>query len=86
MRSKLLAQYPPLAKDDGALLEQIWPKKDDVALVKFSREHVSFLKVADRVIFWQHFDGHYYPTLQLAHQCQSPCITATDGAAQGRRS
>ncbi|CAO1629618.1 unnamed protein product [Parajaminaea phylloscopi] len=68
MRSKLLSQYPALSKDDGALLEQIWPKKDDVTLVKFSREHVSFLKVGDKVIFWQHFDGPYFPTLHLAHQ------------------
>ncbi len=36
MRSKLLEQYPDsLGKDDGVLLEQIWPKKEGITLVKF---------------------------------------------------
>ena len=36
MRSKLLEQYPDtLGKDDGVLLEAIWPKKEGVTLVKF---------------------------------------------------
>lgn len=36
MRSKLLEQYPLLAKDEAVLLESIWPKKEGITLVKFS--------------------------------------------------
>ena len=36
MRAKILEQYPDtLGKDDGVLLEQIWPKKEGITLVKF---------------------------------------------------
>lgn len=35
MRSKLLENYPSLAKDEGVLLESIWPKKQGITLVKF---------------------------------------------------
>ncbi|KDN40087.1 hypothetical protein K437DRAFT_192045 [Tilletiaria anomala UBC 951] len=66
MRSKLLEQYPDtLGKDEGVLLEQIWPKKEGIILVKFSREHVSILVHNKEPIFFQHFDGPYFPTMQL---------------------
>lgn len=71
MRNKLLEQYPDsLAKDEGVLLEKIWPKKEDITLVKFSREHVSFLVLHGQPLFFQHFDGPYCPTLHLVHQCE----------------
>lgn len=71
MRNKLLDQFPDsLGKDEGALLEKIWPKKEDITLVKFSREHVSFLVLHGRPLFFQHFDGPYCPTLHLVHQCE----------------
>ncbi|PWN87802.1 hypothetical protein FA10DRAFT_269084 [Acaromyces ingoldii] len=68
MRTKLLEQYPSLAKDDGVLLESIWPKKQGITLVKFSREHVSFLVYKGEALFFQHFDGPYLPTLHLLHK------------------
>lgn len=71
MRNSLLSQYPALAENEGALLEQIWPKKEDVTLVKFAREHVSFLVLKGKILFWQHFDGPYCPELHLLHQCES---------------
>ncbi|PWN51390.1 hypothetical protein IE53DRAFT_314011 [Violaceomyces palustris] len=68
MRSKLLDQYQALASDDNALLEQIWPKKEQITLVKFSREHVQMLVYKSEPIFFQHFDGPYLPTLHLLHR------------------
>lgn len=35
MRTKLLDQYVALSKDDGVLLESIWPKKQQITLTKF---------------------------------------------------
>lgn len=69
MRTKLLDQYEALSKDEGVLLEQIWPKKQGITLVKFSREHVSFLVYKGEPLFFQHFDGPYLPTLHLLHKC-----------------
>lgn len=69
MRNKLLEQYEGLSKDGGVLLEQIWPKKKGITLVKFSREHVSFLVNSGEPIFFQHFDGPYLPTLHMLHKC-----------------
>lgn len=71
MRNKLLEQYPALSENDGALLEQIWPKKEAITLVKFSREHVSMLVYKGNVLFFQHFDEQYLPTLKLLHKCKS---------------
>ncbi|MCO5565364.1 hypothetical protein L7F22_019037 [Adiantum nelumboides] len=68
MRQKLLEQYPSLSQDEGILLEQIWPKKQGITLVKFSREHVSFLVNQGEPLFFQHFDGPYMPTLHLLHK------------------
>lgn len=68
MRQKLLEQYPTLSQDEGVLLEQIWPKKQGITLVKFSREHVSFLVNQGEPLFFQHFDGPYLPTLHLLHK------------------
>lgn len=69
MRTKLLDQYDALSKDDGVLLESIWPKKQGITLVKFSREHVSFLVNQGEPLFFQHFDGPYLPTLHLLQKC-----------------
>lgn len=70
IRTKLLAQYPDtLGKDEGLLLEQIWPKKEPLTLVKFSREHVSILVLNKQPLFFQHFDGPYYPELHLLQKC-----------------
>lgn len=35
-----------------------------------SREHVSILALKGEALFFQHFDGPYYPTLQLLHRCE----------------
>ncbi|KAN0066558.1 translation machinery-associated protein 20 [Thecaphora frezii] len=68
MRGKLLDSYPALAENDGALLEQIWPKKEPITLVKFSREHVQMLVYKGEVLFFQHFDEPYLPSLKVLHR------------------
>jgi PUA domain protein len=35
MRTKLLEQYEALNKNEGVLLETIWPKKVQITLTKF---------------------------------------------------
>lgn len=42
-----------------------------------SREHVSILALRGEPLFFQHFDGPYYPTLRLLHKCK-PSLTRTD--------
>ncbi|KAG0142618.1 hypothetical protein CROQUDRAFT_673445 [Cronartium quercuum f. sp. fusiforme G11] len=49
------------------LLDVLWPKKETLHLVK-CREHVSILACNGQPLFFQHFDGPYFPTLKLIHQ------------------
>lgn len=35
-----------------------------------SREHVSILVLRGEPLFFQHFDGPYYPTLKILHRCE----------------
>ncbi|GAA6006565.1 translation machinery-associated protein 20, partial [Rhodotorula paludigena] len=57
------------AEDSGALtvLDLIWPKKETLSLVK-CRDHISIYTVHGEPIFYQHFDGPFYPTLRLLHR------------------
>ncbi|KAG1855530.1 hypothetical protein C8R48DRAFT_312393 [Suillus tomentosus] len=48
-------------------LEEIWPKKETLIHVK-CREHISIYSVQNVPLFFQHFDGPFYPTLRLLHQ------------------
>lgn len=73
IRGKLTEQYPALAKDDGALLEAAWPNKASVTTVKFAREHVQMLIADKQVLFFQHYDDWYLPSLRLLHKCECPC-------------
>lgn len=36
-----------------------------------SREHVQILVFKGEPLFFQHFDGPYFPTLHLLHRCES---------------
>lgn len=70
IRQKLTDQYPALAKDEGALLEAAWPNKASVTTVKFPREHVQMLISDKQVLFFQHYDDWYLPSLRLLHKCK----------------
>jgi len=67
IRTALATQFPLLGENDGVLLEQIWPKKEALVHVK-CREHVSVYTLNGEPLFFQHFDGPYYPTLRLLHK------------------
>ncbi|KAH8548025.1 PUA-like domain-containing protein [Umbelopsis sp. PMI_123] len=63
IRAKIIEQYPSLEP----ILDDLMPKKTPIVLVK-GHEHLSFLSVNNQVLFFQHFDGPYYPTLKLLHK------------------
>ncbi|KAG8925962.1 translation machinery-associated protein 20 [Tulasnella sp. 419] len=67
IRAAILAQYPHLADNQGALLEQIWPKKENITHVK-CKEHVSIYTLHGEPLFYQSHDGPLYPTLRLLHK------------------
>ncbi|KAI0340596.1 hypothetical protein BDW22DRAFT_1414512 [Trametopsis cervina] len=63
IRNNILAQW----KIDQETLEQIWPKKEPITLVK-CREHISIYQLHGEPLFFQHYDGPFYPTLKIAHK------------------
>ncbi|WFD43671.1 translation machinery-associated protein 20 [Malassezia psittaci] len=83
IRTKILEQYPDtLGANDGALLEQLVPKKEPMTVVKFKREHVQILLVKGVPMFFQHYDGPWLPTLHILHQYPTllPWIQVDRGA------
>lgn len=100
IRTAILTRW----KIDTETLEQIWPKKEAIILVKWSvvffififpspfvarsdltiagrgkvkklthrpdsREHISIYTLHGEPLFFQHFDGPFFPTLRLLHKC-----------------
>ncbi|KIJ69353.1 hypothetical protein HYDPIDRAFT_172769 [Hydnomerulius pinastri MD-312] len=63
IRASVLSQW----KIEPETLEQIWPKKESLIHVK-CREHISIYTVSGEPLFFQHFDGPFYPTLRLLHK------------------
>ncbi|KDQ59440.1 hypothetical protein JAAARDRAFT_33003 [Jaapia argillacea MUCL 33604] len=63
IRAAILSQW----KIDPETLESIWPKKESVIQVK-CREHISIFTLHGEPLFFQHFDGPFYPTLRLLHK------------------
>ncbi|GAA5993543.1 hypothetical protein JCM10908_000641 [Rhodotorula pacifica] len=49
------------------VLDLIWPKKETLSLVK-CRDHISIYAVNGEPLFFQHFDGPFYPTLKVLHR------------------
>ncbi|KWU41636.1 hypothetical protein RHOSPDRAFT_22610, partial [Rhodotorula sp. JG-1b] len=67
-----LPAQPPLGGEDQedealTVLDLIWPKKETLSLVK-CRDHISIYTVHGEPIFFQHFDGPFYPTLKVLHR------------------
>jgi len=85
----LLGQPAYTGDDDSAesdegkptLLEVLWPKKEGLTLVK-CRDHISILVLKGEPLFFQHFDGPYYPMLRLLHKYPAllPKIQVDKGA------
>ncbi|GAA5935107.1 hypothetical protein JCM1841_000332 [Sporobolomyces salmonicolor] len=55
------------AAEELTVLDTLWPKKEGLTLVK-CREHVSMYTVHGEPLFFQHFDGPFYPTLKILHR------------------
>lgn len=49
-----------------------------------SHDHISFLSVNGEILFFQHFDGPYFPTLKLLHKCK--CLEVKEGILVGKPS
>ncbi|CAG8694804.1 5868_t:CDS:2 [Dentiscutata erythropus] len=63
IRAKILEQYKKLEP----VIDEVLPKKASLVLVK-CHEHINLLTINNEILFFQHFDGPYYPTLRLLHK------------------
>ncbi|RHZ88491.1 hypothetical protein Glove_22g199 [Diversispora epigaea] len=63
IRSKILEQYKKLE----SVIDEVLPKKAPLVLVK-CHEHINLLTINNEILFFQHFDGPYFPTLKLLHK------------------
>ncbi|ORY93912.1 PUA-like domain-containing protein [Syncephalastrum racemosum] len=63
IRTKIQDQFPLLEP----ILEDLMPKRTPIIQIK-GHEHITFLSVNGEILFFQHFDGPYFPTLKLLHQ------------------
>ncbi|KAI8643404.1 malignant T cell-amplified sequence 1-like protein [Parasitella parasitica] len=63
IRSKLNELYPKIE----SVLEELIPKKTPIIQIK-GHEHITFLSVNGEILFFQHFDGPFLPTLALLHK------------------
>ncbi|KZS98962.1 hypothetical protein SISNIDRAFT_545805 [Sistotremastrum niveocremeum HHB9708] len=77
IRATLLSQM----NWDAETLELVWPKKEALVLVK-CRDHISIYTVQGEPLFFQHFDGPFFPTLRLLQKYPSllPKVQVDRGA------
>ncbi|KAJ1567471.1 hypothetical protein HK405_005853 [Cladochytrium tenue] len=63
IRAKIIEQFPALEPH----LDDLMPKKAPLILVK-CQDALNLVTVNNVVLFFNHFDGPYYPTLKLLHK------------------
>ncbi|KAI7907225.1 malignant T cell-amplified sequence 1-like protein [Cokeromyces recurvatus] len=63
IRAKLNELYPTIE----SVLEELMPKKTPIIQIK-GHDHINFLSVNGEILFFQHFDGPFLPTLALLHK------------------
>jgi len=63
IKQKVKESYPSIEP----YLDQIFPKKDSIVLVK-CKDHIEILAVKGELIFFRQRDGTWYPTLKLLHR------------------
>ena len=71
LRQSLLTTYPLL----NPYIDEVLPKKASLNQIKLP-ERASLYVADGEPIFFQHFDGPFYPTLRLLHKCMSPLARA----------
>ncbi|KAJ3412086.1 hypothetical protein HDV05_001310 [Chytridiales sp. JEL 0842] len=63
IRAKILEQYPALEEH----FEEIIPKKAPIVILK-CQDAINIVTVNNVMLFFNHFDGPFYPTLKLLHK------------------
>ncbi|KAJ3065348.1 hypothetical protein HDU98_011279 [Podochytrium sp. JEL0797] len=63
IRAKIQEQYPGLAD----VLDELIPKKAQIVVIK-CHEALTIVSVNSVMLFFNYFDGPYFPTLRLLHQ------------------
>ncbi|KAJ3080469.1 hypothetical protein BCR33DRAFT_711734, partial [Rhizoclosmatium globosum] len=63
IRQKISDQYPALAD----VLDELIPKKAPIVVYK-CQDALSIVSVDGKMLFFNYFDGPYFPTLRLLHQ------------------
>ncbi|KAL1934280.1 hypothetical protein VTP01DRAFT_6462 [Rhizomucor pusillus] len=63
IRQKLIDQFPVLEP----VMDELLPKKTPIIQIK-GHDHLTFLSLNGEILFFQHFDGPFFPTLVLLHK------------------
>ncbi|KAF9540445.1 hypothetical protein EC957_004285 [Mortierella hygrophila] len=64
IRAKILEQYK---EGIEGIIDDVMPKKAPLILMK-CHEHINLIVMNNEVLFFNHFDGPYFPTLKLLHK------------------
>lgn len=63
IKSTVKELYPSI----DPYLDQVFPKKDQIVLIK-CKEHIEIIAVKGELVFFRQRDGPWYPTLKLLHK------------------
>lgn len=64
IRAKILDQYK---EGIEGIIDDVMPKKAPLILMK-CHDHINLIVMNNEVLFFNHFDGPYFPTLKLIHK------------------
>ncbi|KAF9294173.1 hypothetical protein BGZ74_011393 [Mortierella antarctica] len=64
IRAKILDQYK---EGIEGIIDDVMPKKSPLILMK-CHDHINLIVMNNEVLFFNHFDGPYFPTLKLIHK------------------
>ncbi|KAK9455691.1 PUA-like domain-containing protein [Dipodascopsis uninucleata] len=77
LKSKLVEQFPKLED----VIDEIIPKKSQLVVLKCT-DKISLYKLDSEILFFQHFDDDFVPSIKLVHRYPScfPTIRVDRGA------